>query len=156
VASLRATFEQLPAILTQLASSFPIGKQVTDCLRTHVLPVLQQSVPDGSLSTGQSVLVDFLHFLPGVGGASGSFDGNGPYTRFVTGGGSNTLSGTLGGQTVFSTGPPGGASIQGARPQWVGDLGPSDFRPDQPCASQKIPSLASVTSPPDLAPARTP
>ena len=156
IASLKATFEQLPAILTQLASSFPVGRQVTDCLRTHVLPVLHQSVPDGSLSSGQSVLLDFLHFLPGLAGASASFDGDGPYTRFVTGGGSNTLSGILEGQPLVSTGTPGGAPLQGARPQWVGDLVPADFRPDASCASQKIPSLASPTAPPDLVPKGTP
>jgi hypothetical protein len=156
IASIKATFEQLPAILTQLAGSFPIGRQVTDCLQSHVLPILEQTVPDGSLSTGQSVLQDFLHFLPGVGGASGSFDGNGPYTRFVVGGGSNTLSGTLGGQQVVATGVPGGGSLQGSRPQWVGDLVPSDYRPDVPCASQKVPSLASATGPVDLHPAGKP
>ena len=156
IASLRATFEQLPAILTQLASTFPIGRQVTDCLQTHVLPVLQASVPDGSLSTGQSALLDFLHFLPGLAGASANFDGNGPYTRFVTGGGTNTLSGTLGGQPLVSTGPPGGSSLQGARPQWVGDLVPSDFRPDEACASQKVPSLASPTAAPDFVPKTAP
>ena len=39
--SLRATFQELPSILTQLASAFPIGQQLTDCLNTHVLPVLR-------------------------------------------------------------------------------------------------------------------
>lgn len=155
IASLRATFEELPAVLTKVASSFPIGKVVTDCLATHVLPILTARVPDGSLSSGESVLADFMHFLPGLGGASGSFDGDGLYTRFLAGGGPNTLSGTLGGQPVFSTGPPGGGTLQGARPQWVGDLVPADFRPDQPCASQKVPSLASPTAAVDLHPVRT-
>jgi hypothetical protein len=153
VASLRASFEQLPAILTQLASAFPVGRQVTDCLRTHVLPILQATVPDGALTSHQTVLEEFLHFLPGLAGASGSFDADGPYTRFLAGGGTNTLSGTLGGQPVVSTAPPGGGSLQGARPRWLGDLKPSDFRPDQPCAAQPVPSLASPAAAPDLTPA---
>jgi hypothetical protein len=152
IGSLKATFQQLPAILTEFARSFPIGKQITDCLQTHVLPVLTQTVPDGSLSTGRSVWQDFVHFLPGVGGASASFDANGPYTRFLAGAGSNTLSGTFGGQQLVSTAPPGGSALQGARPQWIGDLKPADFRPDAPCATQKIPSLASATAAPDLNP----
>jgi virulence factor Mce-like protein len=153
IASLRATFQELPSILTRLATSFPIGKQVTDCLQTHVLPILHSTVPDGSLSTGQSVLLDFMHFLPGVAGASGNFDGNGPYTRFVAGGGTNTLSGTFAGQQLVATGPPGGGALEGARPQWIGDLTPSAFRPDEPCANQQLPSLASPTAAPDLTPA---
>jgi hypothetical protein len=95
---------------------------------------------------------DFVHFLPGVGGASGSFDANGPYTRFLAGAGTDTLSGTFGAQQLVSTAPPGGSSLEGARPQWIGDLMPADFRPDAPCATQKIPTLASATAAPDLRP----
>lgn len=147
--ALRATFTKLPSILTQLASAFPIGRQVTDCLTTHVIPVLVSPVPDGSLSSGRTVLQDFVHFLPGLAGASGSFDANGPYTRFVAGAGPDTLTGSFGGGLVSTT-PPGGGSIQGARPHWIGDLKAKDFRPDVPCATQKVPSLGSSTAAPDL------
>ena len=149
--SLRATFQELPNILTQLASAFPIGQQLTDCLNTHVLPILAKRVPDGSLSTHRTVLEDFLHFLPGVAGASGSFDGNGPYTRLLIGGGTDTLTGHFPGGALVGTTPPGGGSVQGARPHWVGDLQPKDFRPDASCASQKVPSLSSPTAGPDFA-----
>jgi virulence factor Mce-like protein len=152
VTALRATFQQLPAILTQLAGAFPIGKQITDCLQTHLVPALKQQVPDGSLSTGRPVWQDFDHFLGGIGGASGSFDADGPYTRFLAGAGTNTLAGTFSGQQLVSTAPPGGTALQGARPQWVGDLTPADFRPDASCTNQKLPSLASPTAPPDLVP----
>ena len=84
--SLRATFQQFPTILHDLAVVFPITKQVTDCLQNHVLPVLTSTVPDGSLSTGEPVWKDFLHFLPGVAGASGTFDGNGPCDADAAGG----------------------------------------------------------------------
>jgi phospholipid/cholesterol/gamma-HCH transport system substrate-binding protein len=149
--ALKATFQQLPSILTQLAQAFPIGHQVTTCFITHIVPILVQKVPDGSLSTGNTVLQDFMHFLPGLAGASGSFDGNGPYTRFLAGAGPNTLTGSFGGGVVSTT-PPGGGSVQGARPQWFGDLKPADFRPNAPCATQKLPSLSAVTAPSDLRP----
>jgi virulence factor Mce-like protein len=148
--SLRAMFQQLPSTLTQLAGAFPIGHQVTACLTTHVLPILVQKVPDGSLSSGQTVLQDFLHFLPGVAGASGSFDGNGPYTRLLVGAGPGSLTGSFDGRSLFSTVPPGGGAIQGARPHWFGDLQPKDFRPDARCGNQRLPSLASSTQPPDF------
>ena len=147
--ALTATFQEFPSILTQLASAFPVGKQITDCLRTHVLGILDKTVPDGALSTGRPVLADFLHFLPSLAGATGSFDGDGPYTRFLAAAGPNTLSGTSG---LFSTTPPGSKSLQGARPQWVGDLTPADFRPDVPCMSQPVPSLAAHTAPPGFTP----
>lgn len=159
--SLNATFQQFPVILHQLAVTFPITKQVTDCLRTHVLPVVKSQVPDGSLSTGRAVWQDFVHFLPGLSGASGGFDANGPYTRVLAGAGSNSLgTGQLGslpgiGQLVGAP-PPGGGSVLGARPSWVGDLIPSDFRPDQPCASQPVPSLAAPAVAADLHSRRTP
>ena len=157
LSSLKATFAELPAIEAQLASTFPIGKQITDCLQSNVLPLLQRSVPDGSLSSGRPAWQDFVHFLPGVAGASGSFDANGPYTRFVAGAGSNTLTGgPLGGQQLVGSAPPGGTSLQGSRPAWIGDLTSEEFRPDVPCRTQKVPSLASSTTLPDLHPASSP
>ncbi len=173
--SLKVTFEEFPGLLSELGSSFPITKQVSDCLRTHVTPVLQEQVPDGSLSTGRPVWQDFVHFLPGVAGASGDFDGNGPYTRVLAAAGTNTLSsggitpgaptsggllGTIGSVLglgkVFSTAPPGGSALAGARPQWVGDLTSADFRPDVPCTSQALPSLSATAAAPDLRRASTP
>ncbi len=148
--ALTATFQQLPSILAQLASAFPVSKQITDCLRTHVLGVLTKDVPDGSLSTGRPVLQDFLHFLPSLAGASGSFDGDGPYTRFLAGAGPNTLSGSALGQKLVGTAPPGTKTLVGARPHWVGDLTARDFRPDVPCTSQPVPSLAARSVPPDF------
>lgn len=147
--SLRTTFQELPRILSQLASAFPIGDQLTSCFITHVIPILVSRVPDGSLSSGGTVLQDFMHFLPGVAGASAGFDGNGPYTRFLAGAGPNTLTGSFLGGAV-STSPPGGGSVEGVRPHWIGDLKPADFRPDAPCASQKVPSLSAATAPADL------
>lgn len=152
IGALTATFQEFPSILAQLAGAFPMGKQITDCLRTHVLGVLTKSVPDGSLSTGRPVLQDFLHFLPNLAGASGSFDGDGPYTRFLAGAGSNTLSGASG---LVSTTPPGSNSLEGARPHWVGDLTARDFRPDVPCSTQPVPSLAANAGRPDFTPTRS-
>jgi virulence factor Mce-like protein len=162
--SLKATFEQFPNVLSELGRAFPIAQQVTDCLRTHVTPILKQEVPDGSLSTGRPAWQDFAHFLPGVAGASGSFDGNGPYTRVLAAAGTNTLSGggtggggllgvlggLLGTGGVFSTPPPGGGTVSGARPQWIGDLTSADFRPDVPCTSQALPNLGATAAAPDL------
>ena len=153
--SLRATFQQFPTILHDLAVVFPITKQVTDCLQHNVLPVLNMQAPDGSLSTGEPVWKDFLHFLPGVAGASGTFDGNGPWTRTLLGAGTNSLSGGILGKIpilgkIVGAAPAGNTSLLGARPAWVGDLTPADFRPDVKCATQRVPSLASPAVSTDL------
>lgn len=159
ISSLKATFTEFPVILRQLATAFPLTKQVTDCLRTHLLPVLKMTVPDGPLSTGRPVWQDFVHFLPGVAGASGSFDANGPYTRVLAGAGSSSL--TLPnlpviGQLVGSA-PPGGSSLLGARPSWVGDLTSADFHPEAACAKQAVPTtLAAPVAASDLRSVRTP
>jgi ABC-type transporter Mla subunit MlaD len=151
LATLDTAFVQLPTTLTQLASAFPVAKPVTDCLQTHVIPILTREVPDGSLSTGRPVWQDFAHFLPNVGGASGAFDVNGPYTRVLNAGGPSVQSGgALGSNpalngTIVGTLPPGGTSLLGARPAWVGTLTSNDFRPDVRCATQPVPSLASRT-----------
>ncbi len=94
LSSLKATFEQFPTVLDQLATLFPLTKQVTDCLRTHVQPILEAKVPDGSLSSGNPVWQDFVHFLPGVAGASASFDGNGPLDADAVRGGHRHADGT--------------------------------------------------------------
>ncbi len=146
--ALHATFVQFPTVLTELGKAFPITKQLTDCLQTHVVPILNKVVPDGILTSHRKVWQDFVHFLPNVAGATGSFDGNGPSTRTLAGGGSDSLTGgdfgTIPGiGKIVGSAPPGNDSLQGARPHWVGDLQPSDFRPDVQCSSQPVPSLAS-------------
>ncbi len=156
--ALRATLTQFPSILTQLASAFPVTKQVADCLRTHLVPLFNEQVPDGPLSTGRPVWQDFVHFLPNVAGATGSFDANGYYTRTLVGAGNNTLSGGLLGTVTSLLGTvtnlvglsPGGAPLSGARPTWVGAPTPAMFRPDVPCTSQRVPSLAADAAAPDL------
>jgi hypothetical protein len=154
---MKATFQQFPSILSELGTAFPITKRITDCLRTHVTPLLNQVVPDGSLSTGRPAWQDFVHFLPNVAGASGSYDANGPYTRVLASAGTNTLSGTgslLGSLPIIGklvgTAPPGGSSLEGVSPVWIGDLKPSAFRPDQPCAKQKLPNLGAAKAATDL------
>jgi virulence factor Mce-like protein len=146
--SVKATFEEFPTLLKKLSAAFPIGKQVTDCLSTHVTPILKSVVPDGSLSTGLPVWQDFVHFLPNIASASGDFGADGPYTRVLIGAGTNTLvlPNIPGIGSLVGSAPPGGGSVQGARPTWIGALTPSDFRPDVKCSTQKVPSLAAPTA----------
>jgi phospholipid/cholesterol/gamma-HCH transport system substrate-binding protein len=149
--ALDSTFRQFPNTLNQLGTVFPITKGVTDCLRTHVTPILTQAVPDGPLSTGRPVWQDFLHLLSGLSSAVQNFDGNGYWIRLISSVGDNGISiGKLPllGQILGVT--PGSPGIEGARPQWVGDLTSADFRPDVACSSQPVPSLTATTAQADV------
>ncbi len=144
--SLKATFEQLPALLTELGRVFPVTKAVTDCLRTHVTPILNSIVPDGNLSSGRPVWQDFVHFLPGVASAAQNFDGNGYWIRLMVGAGTSSFSlGNLPGVGELVGDTPSNTPIQGSRPIWQGDLTSDAFQPGVPCAQDKLPSLASAT-----------
>ena len=82
-------------------------------------------MPDGSLSTGRPVWQDFVHFLPNVAGATGSFDANGPYTRVLAGAGTNSLTGGLlghaAGPSASSSAPLPRRRLADRRPAaWVG------------------------------------
>jgi virulence factor Mce-like protein len=150
--TLKTTFVEFPSTLRQLGTAFPITKGVTDCLRTHVTPVLQSQVPDGSLSTGRPVWQDFVHMIVGLASAAQDFDGNGYWIRSILGSGSNSASVgqlPLPGQLTGSSGSASSA-ILGARPQWDGDLTPSDFRPDASCSSQPLVNLSAATAAPDV------
>ncbi len=145
------TFTGFPNTLSQLGQLFPITKGVTDCLRTHVTPVLMQAVSDGSLSSGRPVWQDFVHLLSGLSSAVQNFDGNGYWIRLISSIGDNGISiGNLPllGQILGVS--PGSPGIEGARPKWVGDLTPAAFRPDVACSSQPVPSLTATTAQADV------
>jgi virulence factor Mce-like protein len=143
IKALRTTFVKFPKTVHELGVLFPVTKGVTDCLRTHVTPILKRSVPDGSLSTGAPVWQDFVHLLSGLTDAVQDFDGNGYWIRVIGAIGDNSLAVTKLGSLL---GGPHGQPFNGARPHWVGDLTPSDFRPDVSCTSQPVPSLSASTS----------
>ena len=48
--ALETAFRDLPALVGQLAKTFPETKPLSDCLSSHVLPLFNAKVPDGELS----------------------------------------------------------------------------------------------------------
>jgi ABC-type transporter Mla subunit MlaD len=157
LSSLRTTLVDFPVVLTDVGSLFKSTKSATDCLRTHIVRMLESQVRDGALSTNEPVWKDFVHFLPSLSSASGQYDANGPYIRTLLGGGNNGLQTGLGsvpgiGQLVGTS--PGGGAIQGATPKWVGTLTAAAFRPDVECSKDPFPSLGATVAAPDVRPAR--
>ncbi len=138
--TLKTTFVDFPSTLRQLGTAFPITKGVTDCLRTHVTPLLTSAAPDGTLSSGRPVWQDFVHMIVGLASAAQDFDGNGYWIRLIAGIGNNSPS-------VGQIGSPNIPGVLGQTPTWVGDLTPSDFRPDVSCSSQPVVSLSQPSGP---------
>jgi virulence factor Mce-like protein len=152
VSSLYNLLVRFPTVATRLAKFFPATKPVAQCLAEKVTPLLEETIQDGSLSTGVPVYKDLVHMLPNLAGASGNFDGNGPYLRALTGLGSDsvpssllgsipgvgslvgTVAGTVSGTTSSND------SLQGTAPSWVGDLTSDDFHPEVSCTSQPLPT----------------
>jgi virulence factor Mce-like protein len=148
--ALNGVFVSLPTLVRRLGALFPIVKPVTDCVRTHIAPILLATVPDGKLSTGQPVWEEFAHAIVGLSGASQNFDANGHTLRILIGAGLETATAVLPGLGKVLATLPGTGPMLGARPQWQGPLSPHDFNPGAPCADQPVPSLASPTAAPDF------
>ncbi len=144
ITALKTTFVSFPKTVHEMGTLFPVTKGVTDCLRTHVTPILKRTVPDGSLSTGAPVWQDFVHLLSGLTNAVQNFDGNGYWIRVIGATGDNSLSVSKLGSLLGQGG--GTPSYEGARPHWVGDLNAGDFRPDVSCSTQPVPSLSASAS----------
>jgi phospholipid/cholesterol/gamma-HCH transport system substrate-binding protein len=62
------------------------------CFLGNVLPVGESVIQDGPFTTGIQNYKEFFQSLVGIAGESQNFDGNGSYTRFQPGGGSQTVS----------------------------------------------------------------
>jgi phospholipid/cholesterol/gamma-HCH transport system substrate-binding protein len=139
LAALETTLIDLPSLVSRLAELFPTAKPMTDCLSSHMIPVLESEVPDGALSTGRPVWQDFAHMLVGLSSASQNFDGNGYALRYQIGLGSQTLS--TGDLPVLGPLTGLGPAELRSRPLPRADRKAPPLRSDVPCSSQPLPSL---------------
>jgi hypothetical protein len=141
--ALSITFDSLPTLVNRLAGLFPVTKPLTECLSTHVTPILTAKVPDGALSTNRPVWQDFAHTLVGLSSLSQNFDANGYNVRYDAGLGLAGFSSQAipGLGQILSSAPP----LLQSRPIWLGRGVKPAFRPDAPCADQPVPSLESKT-----------
>jgi virulence factor Mce-like protein len=138
-------FRQLSPLLPRLQGIFGGLEPITECLRTHVVPILETPVDDGDLSTAQRPYREVLYSAVGLASSSQNFTGDGPAVRYHAGFGDQTVStGSVpgvDGPLVGLTSSP----ILGSRPKRTTVDPP--FRPDQPCTSQKLPDLHAETGP---------
>ena len=120
-------------------------RPVTECARTHVLPVLRTPVQDPPLTTGDPPYRELLHAWVGLAGESQNFTGDGTAVRYHAGFGHETV--TTG--KVASAGEPlvgvTENKLLGSRPRFTGVQPP--LRPDKQCAAQQLPNLNAQTGP---------
>lgn len=128
----------LPALEPPLARAFDLFAPVSQCVSTHIIPALDEVVPDGQLSTGRPAWQDLLHMAAALTGTSPGFDGNGGTLRISLAESQQALTGV-----IPNIGPITGlgTDIQGLRPTWLGYGVTPPFRPDEPCAAQQPPNL---------------
>ena len=147
---LPALLDQLdPAVVSlarlepQLQQLLGLLQPVTECLRTNVVPTLNKSIDDGSLTTGMPIYRELLDGMVGLASASQNFDGNGAALRYHAGFGDGTVS--LGGNNTEKAVGLTSQPILGSRPAYTGVQPP--FRPDVPCGQNQPPNLKATTGP---------
>lgn len=145
VRGLRAAVIDFPDTLTALTALLPVVKPVTDCVTTHVAPILNAPVQDGRLSTGQPTWQELGHLMVGFASVAQNFDANGYSIRYQAGLGPQTLGfGSVGSLGSLVGRSPSSEGVTGTAPVWVGRLGASAFNPSAPCADQPVPSLTAT------------
>lgn len=155
LARLAPVTRDLPVLERRLLALFGYTTQVTDCISTHVVPVLNTKIQDGKHTTGDPAWLDLLHGITGFTSSATSYDGNAGTFRAGTAFGPAVLQGAIPGLGTIAGNI--NRDIQGVRPAWLGYGVEPPYRPDVPCAEQKLPELNVEAAPPpdwNLRPAR--
>jgi hypothetical protein len=138
---LRPTVANLSDVTDESIKLFPQVDEVSRCFSEVILPTGDIVVEDPPLTTGIANYKEFWQALVGISGESQNFDGNGQYTRFQTGGGSNFVStgNALGG--ADSSKQVANALLKpiGARPARPATRPP--YNRDKPCHENPIPDI---------------
>jgi phospholipid/cholesterol/gamma-HCH transport system substrate-binding protein len=119
----------------------PVIDLFNRCQLNVILPTGESRIEDGAFSTGLRNYEEFFQTTVGLAGESSNFDGNGSYTRFMSGGGGypvQTQSVRQQGSPLFGSAinpPIGTRPARGAKPP---------YKPNAPCHKQQPPDLNSA------------
>jgi virulence factor Mce-like protein len=136
VADLRPTVRTLAALEPRLDELLGLVSPVVSCVRDNALPVLNSKLDDGQLSSGQTVIEEFLHSSSGLVSSSQNFEGNGFDTRDSFGTGQDVVAAGSGARQTLALG-----QYEGSRPTKPAQRPP--FRPSARCEDQPLPNLAA-------------
>jgi phospholipid/cholesterol/gamma-HCH transport system substrate-binding protein len=138
-----------PAIAQLVSTQQPLFSQLDDfnqCLTKVIFPAGNTKLQDGANTSGALNYQEFWFAMTGLAGAGQNFDGNGPATRFLTGGGGSTVvsppasivtsgAATKGVPLVART----PSAPQGTSPRFPGSEPP--YKPLVSCDTQKLPEF---------------
>jgi phospholipid/cholesterol/gamma-HCH transport system substrate-binding protein len=137
VSSLNLLEQKLPALLN-------LVKPVAQCVQDKVVPVLDQPVDDGKLSTGQPVWQELVRYPVGLTSSASNFSGNGYGVRYSFGLSEQLVGTNLGSPDNLLM--LGSTPLVGARPAYVPGSQPP-MQPNANCESQPLTSLAATNTP---------
>jgi len=86
----RISVRNAPAAATSINETLRLLPQIKNlglCVSQNIVPTGDQVIQDGALGNGQKASREALFAAVGLAGSAQSFDGNGPFIRFQTGGG---------------------------------------------------------------------
>jgi phospholipid/cholesterol/gamma-HCH transport system substrate-binding protein len=138
VGDLQPAVDDLAQAINGAVELMPQLDDVSHCALDVILPTGDVVIQDGPLTTGIENYKEFFQTLVGLAGESQNFDGNGGYTRFQTGGGTQTVSTGA----VPSVGPLFGNALRqplGTRPAKPAKRPPYNRR--VACHRNRIPNL---------------
>ncbi|MBV9214024.1 MAG: MCE family protein [Actinobacteria bacterium] len=138
VSDLRPTVPNLAELVNGTVRLLPKVDLVAKCMTRVILPTGDVKLNDPPLSTGVENYKEFFQALTGLSGESQNFDGNGQYTRFATGGGTQSIStGSLPGQgPLFGNAATKPLGTRPARP-----AGKPPYNRTYPCYKNPRPNL---------------
>jgi ABC-type transporter Mla subunit MlaD len=156
VGDLQPATNDLARVTDATVRFLPQADLVAKCFTDVIFPTGDVVIQDtDALTTGVENYKEFWYAMVGLAGEGQNFDGNGPYVRFQTGGGQQTIStgevgGAVGdnstaGDTLFAN---PGAQPLGTRPAYPRLRPP--YKPGVPCFTNTPPDLNSArTGEPD-------
>ena len=141
VGDLQPAVDDLARTTDATVALLPKVDAVNRCALEVLLPTGDVVIEDGALTTGIPNYKEFFQALVGLSGESQNFDGNGQYTRFQTGGGTETVSTG----EVLGIGKTFANAINvplGTRPAFPASRPP--YRRNVACHKNSIPDLNSA------------
>jgi phospholipid/cholesterol/gamma-HCH transport system substrate-binding protein len=145
VHDLRPSIHDLASVTDDSLKLLPQVDLVDRCVTGVVLPTGNKKINDGFFTTGIENYKEFWQTMVGLSGEGQNFDGNGQYTRFQPGGGTDTISTG----NVPGVGPLfGNAPLQplGSRPAMPAQIPPK--KRSFPCYKNPLPNLDAATTGP--------
>ncbi|MCW2983852.1 MAG: Long-chain-fatty-acid--CoA ligase [Conexibacter sp.] len=136
---LRPVSADLPPLLGGLRPVASLATDLGSCVSSHVVPVLNTVLEDGPNSTGRPVWQDLVHAGTALSGGSPNFDGNGATIRLGTTESEVAMYDVLPGVGQIT----GAANVGGVRPVPLPSHALPPYRPDAPCAEQRLPDLTA-------------